>query len=64
MFAKGRLLTKNMMKWFWGNYLPNSSKRNEIYASPLQATTDELKDLPPALLQTAENDVLRDEVEA
>ena len=64
LFANGRFLTKSMMKWFWDNYLPDASKRNEIYASPLQATMDDLKDLPPALVQTAENDVLRDEGEA
>ncbi|MEO8237150.1 MAG: alpha/beta hydrolase [Flavobacterium sp.] len=63
-FANGRFLTKNMMKWFWDNYLPDNSKRKKIYASPLQASLDQLKDLPPALVQTAENDVLRDEGEA
>ncbi|SOD96942.1 alpha/beta hydrolase [Spirosoma fluviale] len=64
LFASGRFLTKNMMEWFWDNYLPDTSKRNDIYASPLQATLDELKGLPQALVQTAENDVLRDEGEA
>ncbi|WP_193555353.1 alpha/beta hydrolase [Flavobacterium cupreum] len=63
-FANGRFLTKNMMKWFWDNYLPDNNKRKEIYASPLQASLAQLKDLPPALVQTAENDVLRDEGEA
>jgi acetyl esterase/lipase len=63
-FAQERFLTKNMMIWFWDNYLPEKDKRKEIYASPLQATTDQLKGLPPALVQTAENDVLRDEGEA
>ncbi|WKL48747.1 alpha/beta hydrolase [Flavobacterium pectinovorum] len=63
-FANGRFLTKNMMKWFWDNYLPDANKRKEIYASPLQASLDQLRDLPPALVQTAENDVLRDEGEA
>lgn len=63
-YANGRFLTKNMMKWFWDNYLPDTNKRKEIYASPLQASLDQLKDLPPALVQTAENDVLRDEGEA
>jgi acetyl esterase/lipase len=62
--AEGRFLTKNMMKWFWDNYLPDESKRKELYASPLQAEPDQLKGLPPALIQTAENDVLRDEGEA
>lgn len=64
LYANGRFLTKNMMKWFWDNYLPDASKRLEKYASPLQASLAELKDLPPALVQTAENDVLRDEGEA
>jgi acetyl esterase/lipase len=62
--GEGRFLTKNMMIWFWDNYLPDRSKRKEIYASPLQATLEQLKGLPPALIQTAENDVLRDEGEA
>lgn len=62
--AEGRFLTKKMMTWFWDNYLPDEDKRKEIYASPLQATLEQLKGLPPALVQTAENDVLRDEGEA
>lgn len=64
LFANGRFLSKNMMKWFWDNYLPDVNKRKEIYASPLQASLSQLKGLPPALIQTAENDVLRDEGEA
>jgi len=63
-YANGRFLTKNMMKWFWDSYLPDAAKRKDIYASPLQATLEQLKGLPPALVQTAENDVLRDEGEA
>jgi acetyl esterase/lipase len=62
-FATDRFLTKNMMKWFWDHYIPEA-QRNEIYASPLRATTEQLKGLPPTLVQTAENDVLRDEGEA
>jgi acetyl esterase/lipase len=62
--GEGRFLTKNMMIWFWDNYLPDKNARKEIYASPLQATLEQLKGLPPALIQTAENDVLRDEGEA
>lgn len=63
-YATDRFLTKNMMKWFWNNYTSDPAQRNEIYASPLRAGLDELKSLPPALVQTAENDVLRDEGEA
>lgn len=63
-FAEGRFLTRNMMKWFWDNYLPDKKTRREIYASPLQAGLAQLKGLPPALIQTAENDVLCAEGEA
>jgi len=62
--GEGRFLTRNMMIWFWDNYLPNKNARKEIYASPLQASLEQLQGLPPALIQTAENDVLRDEGEA
>ena len=62
-FAEGRFLTLNMMKWFWDNYTTDANERAEIYASPLRAMTDELRGLPPALVQTAGNDVLRDEGE-
>jgi acetyl esterase/lipase len=62
--SEGRFLTRNMMIWFWDNYLPDKNVRKEIYASPLQASLEQLKGLPPALIQTAENDVLRDEGEA
>jgi acetyl esterase/lipase len=63
-FAKKHFLTRNMMKWFWDNYTTDPKQRAEIFASPLRATTAELQGLPPALIITAENDVLRDEGEA
>lgn len=63
-FATGRFLTRNMMIWFWDNYTTDAAARKEIYASPLQATTAQLKGLPPAVVEVAENDVLRDEGEA
>lgn len=63
-FAEGHFLTRNMMKWFWDNYTTDKAQRKEIYASPLNATLEQLKGLPPALIQTAELDVLRDEGEA
>ena len=62
-YAEGHFLTRNMMKWFWDNYTTDAKQRAEIYASPLRAT-DQLKGLPPALIQTAGADVLRDEGEA
>src|ERR1700722_149952 len=63
-YADGYFLTKGMMKWFWDAYTTNPEKRKEITCSPLQASIEELAGLPPALVQTAGNDVLRDEGEA
>ncbi|AZF52100.1 Lipase [Pseudomonas sp. R4-34-07] len=63
-YAEGHFLTRNMMKWFWDNYTTDANQRAEIYASPLRATPDQLKGLPPAMVQTAGADVLRDEGEA
>jgi acetyl esterase/lipase len=63
-YAEGHFLTRNAMKWFWDNYTTDAAARKEIYASPLQASVAQLKGLPPALVQTAEFDVLRDEGEA
>src|SRR5215467_1239592 len=60
-YADGYFLSRAMMMWFWDAYAPNPARRREIYASPLQATTEQLKGLPPALIQVAGNDVLRDE---
>jgi acetyl esterase len=50
--------------WFWDQYTHNPGERNEITASPLRASVEQLKGLPPALIITAEADVLRDEGEA
>ena len=63
-FADGPWLTKAAMKWFWDAYLPDESKRKDPHVSPLQASLEQLRGLPPALLITDENDVLRDEGEA
>ena len=49
-FADGPWLTRPAMKWFWDAYCPDLSKRNEPTASPLRATLEELRGLPPALL--------------
>lgn len=63
-YANDHFLSKNMMKWFWNAYTTDPTQRQEIYASPLLASPEQLKDLPPTLVQTAEKDVLRDEGEA
>ena len=63
-FAEGYFLAKSTMQWFWDSYTTDPKQRQEINASPLLASEEQLKGLPPALVQTAENDVLRDEGEA
>ncbi|MFM0282693.1 alpha/beta hydrolase [Paraburkholderia sediminicola] len=63
-YPEGHFLTRPMMKWFWDAYTKDPKQRNEIYASPLRASVDQLKGLPPALIQVAQSDVLRDEGEA
>lgn len=60
-FAEGYFLSRAMMKWFWDAYTTDPAQRREIYASPLQATKEQLTGLPPALIQVAGADVLRDE---
>jgi acetyl esterase len=63
-FADGLWLTREAMRWFWDQYAPDRSVRGEPTASPLRATKADLTGLPPALIITDENDVLRDEGEA
>ncbi|MGJ7417045.1 alpha/beta hydrolase [Streptomyces cinereoruber] len=63
-FATDYFLRREAMEWFWNHYTTDESERAQITASPLRATPDQLADLPPALVITAEADVLRDEGEA
>lgn len=61
-FGSGLVLTAADMSWFYGHYLQRDlTKRTDPRVSPLRAR--ELKRLPPALIMTAEYDVLRDEAE-
>ncbi|SDG21455.1 acetyl esterase [Fontibacillus panacisegetis] len=63
-FATGYYLRRDAMQWFWYQYTDDPNERKEITASPLHATKQQLEGLPPALIITAEADVLRDEGEA
>ncbi|HEX6480827.1 MAG TPA: alpha/beta hydrolase [Ktedonobacteraceae bacterium] len=63
-FAEGYHLRRDAMMWFWEQYTRHPGERNEITASPLRASVVQLQGLPPALIITAEADVLRDEGEA
>ncbi|RYJ44226.1 alpha/beta hydrolase [Flavobacterium beibuense] len=64
LFGEDRFLTTPLMKWMYDTYTKDPKERKEIYASPLEATVEQLKGFPPALIQVAENDVLRDGGEA
>lgn len=57
--AEGYLLTTELMQWFWNHYLADAADAERPIASPLRAP--DLSGLPPALVQTAEFDPLRDE---
>ena len=63
-FATGYFLRRDAMQWFWDQYTTDPEERAQITASPLRATPAQLAGLPPALVITAEADVLRDEGEA
>jgi acetyl esterase len=63
-FAEGYYLRRDAMMWCWDQYTRHPGERKEITASPLRASVEQLQGLPPALVITAEADVLRDEGEA
>ena len=62
-FANGPWLARAAMAWFWDAYAPNKEDRKKTAASPLSATLEQLKGLPPGLVIVDENDILRDEGE-
>ena len=63
-FADGPNLTRGSMLWYWDQYAPDQSDKARDTVSLVNAEVEALRGLPPALLITAEFDVLRDEGEA
>jgi acetyl esterase len=59
--AEGYFLSRAEMLWYWDQYAPNLEDRKRPHAAPNRA--EDLSNLPPALVVTAEYDVLRDEGE-
>ncbi|MFD4656079.1 alpha/beta hydrolase [Kitasatospora sp. NPDC058444] len=63
-FAEGYFLSRAAMREYWQQYAPDPRDRARSAVSPLRAPVESLVGLPPALVITAEADVLRDEGEA
>lgn len=61
-FGQGYMVSEEMMRWFWSQYLPDMSSAVDVRASPLRQK--DLSGLPSATVITAEYDPLRDEAEA
>ncbi|MDF5759087.1 alpha/beta hydrolase [Spongiactinospora sp. TRM90649] len=61
-FAEGFGMTAGVMRWFFEQYATGPADLDDPYLLPLRS--GDLTGLPPALVMTAEYDVLRDEGEA
>jgi acetyl esterase/lipase len=59
--ANQLMLSRDSMVWFWDHYAPDPESRLHPDAAPLRSAS--FADLPPAVILTAEHDVLRDEGE-
>jgi acetyl esterase len=59
--ANQLMLSRESMTWFWDHYAPDPAARLHPDAAPLRSAN--FADLPPAVILTAEHDVLRDEGE-
>lgn len=62
-FACDYYLYRASVMWSWNQYTTSRKDRDEITASPLRASIEELKGLPDAMILNGEADVLRDEGE-
>lgn len=60
--GKGYVLTEEIMNWFMSHYAGNEAEKADPLMSPI--LTPDLSNLPPALVQLAEYDPLRDEGKA
>ena len=60
-YSTGGLLTSDLMRWFWDQYIADAAARANPLASCLRA--ESLADLPPAMVEIAAHDPLRTEGE-
>lgn len=63
-YGKERFLTTPLMAWMQDKYLNDKSEQDNILVSPMRASREQLKGLPPTLIEVAENDILADGGEA
>ncbi len=56
------MFNRHSVDWYWGHYLTDAKDGDNPFASPLRAAS--MRNLPPALVISAEYDPLRDEAEA
>ena len=62
-FGKGFFLDASLMEWFWGQYVPDANERLDPRACPLRTPLSQLAGVAPALIITAECDILSEEGE-
>ena len=63
-YGRQRFLTAPLMKWMFDRYVCDPAQRGSDLMSPVRASAERLRGLPPTLIAVAENDILRDEGEA
>jgi acetyl esterase len=63
-FADVSVLPSQAARWYWQQYADRPGDREDPAFGPARAGRDDLVGLPPALVVTAEVDVVRDEGEA
>jgi acetyl esterase/lipase len=62
-YAEAKPLNRDMMMWFFDNYLSSPSDAQNKYLSPMKATRKDLSALPPTTIINAQIDPLRDDGE-
>lgn len=59
-YGRQRFLTAPLMKWMFEQYVSDSAQRGSDLMSPVRASAERLRGLPPTLIAVAENDIPHD----